>query len=219
MNFLTIERIVDFNRSISEYYKLEHRVINWDLLDSIVVLPERSFYEVEMFPTIYDKAAGILEAIIRFHPFYDGNKRTSLLTSFEFLLANDYIFFIPIWAPRFLVGVAKYQKQGMKDNQRLLKDISSWLEKYSAKSSDAQKIRKIMSRYSRALRILKTLAKVPLIKYVVGIVMVSLLQLKIYSDVDKEEKGMRDFLEGTYKKISSYIKETGSQENGDQGSR
>lgn len=112
MIFLTTEQIVNFNKAIASIYSLDHGVIKPDILESITETPQRFIFGQEIFPTIYDKSASILESIVRLHPFLDGNKRTSLLSAFEFLLANNHFFFIPLGAPRFLVKVATYTGEG-----------------------------------------------------------------------------------------------------------
>jgi len=42
------------------------------------------------FPTLFLKAAALIQSIIVFHPFIDGNKRTAFETTRLFLLLNGY---------------------------------------------------------------------------------------------------------------------------------
>lgn len=51
-------------------------------------------YGYEPFQSVIDKAASLMFSIIVFHPFTDGNKRTSLLAVHFFLLFNGYQFTI-----------------------------------------------------------------------------------------------------------------------------
>lgn len=132
MNFLTSEQLIEYNKAISDMYSLEHGVINRDILGSISELPGRTVFGNEIFPTIYDKSAGIMEAIVRFHPFFDGNKRTSLLSVFEFLFKNGHLFVIPLGAPGFIVKIARTQTQTEKKNSALIKKISKRIEAHSA---------------------------------------------------------------------------------------
>ncbi|MEP1096365.1 MAG: type II toxin-antitoxin system death-on-curing family toxin, partial [Cyclobacteriaceae bacterium] len=46
------------------------------LLLSALNRPFQTFDGNELYPTVIDKAAAILESIIKNHPFIDGNKRT-----------------------------------------------------------------------------------------------------------------------------------------------
>jgi death-on-curing protein len=46
------------------------------LLDSALKRPFSGFGETEFYPSPHEKAAAILESIVKNHPFVDGNKRT-----------------------------------------------------------------------------------------------------------------------------------------------
>lgn len=59
-----------------------------NLLLSAAARPNRGWGDIEFFPTLYDKAAALAEAIINFHVFCDGNKRTALLTASAMLQLN-----------------------------------------------------------------------------------------------------------------------------------
>lgn len=45
------------------------------LLDSALNRPFQTFDGTELYPTPMDKAAAILESVVKNHPFSDGNKR------------------------------------------------------------------------------------------------------------------------------------------------
>ena len=45
-------------------------------MDSALNRPYQTFDGNELYPTPIDKAAAILESIVKNHPFIDGNKRT-----------------------------------------------------------------------------------------------------------------------------------------------
>ena len=46
------------------------------LMESAIARPYQTFGEEDLYPTIFGKAAAIVESIIINHPFLDGNKRT-----------------------------------------------------------------------------------------------------------------------------------------------
>lgn len=50
-------------------------------LEAAVARPHNAFGGVEFYPTLYAKAAALMESIIHRHPFVDGNKRTGLLAA------------------------------------------------------------------------------------------------------------------------------------------
>jgi len=57
-------------------------------LKSALDRPFQTFDEIELYPTITEKAASILESILNNHPFVDGNKRTGYTVARIFLLQN-----------------------------------------------------------------------------------------------------------------------------------
>ena len=57
-------------------------------LQSCVAQPGTEVFGHERFPSISDKTAAYCFFIARNHPFFDGNKRTALLTSLHFLMKN-----------------------------------------------------------------------------------------------------------------------------------
>ena len=63
-------------------------VLHEDLLLSAANRPASGWGDSEFFPTLYDKAAALAEAIINFHVFVDGNKRTALLAASAMLQLN-----------------------------------------------------------------------------------------------------------------------------------
>lgn len=50
-------------------------------LDAATNRPFVAFGGQEQFPTHYDKAAALMDSIIRRHPFVDGNKRTAFVAA------------------------------------------------------------------------------------------------------------------------------------------
>lgn len=61
---------------------------NIGLADSALAAPRTGFGEVELYPTLLEKAAILLERLARNHPLPDGNKRTAFLLTARFLEAN-----------------------------------------------------------------------------------------------------------------------------------
>ena len=147
-----------------------------------------------------------------------------MLTVFEFLFANDHLFLIPLGAPKFLVRIAKYQGQSQDENARLIRKISKWLEAHSAEKTDTEKIRKITTRYLRIFRIFKFIVKIPLLRIILGIVIVNLLQLKIYENHELQNEntkitmeGLQKFLVRTHGKIAKYLADAMSTSKEDNG--
>ena len=204
---LTTEQIINFNKAISSLYSIDYGIIKPDILESIIETPQRFIFGQEIFPTIYDKSASILESIIRLHPFIDGNKRTSPLSVFEFLLMNNHFFFIPLGAPRFLVKVATYKGEKEDENANLIKAISKWIEAHSAERGDLEKLLAILRRYKQIFRLLYISSKFPVFRFFVSILLANLLQLKIYDNPEIQAEGISKFLEHTWDRIKKFKEE------------
>ncbi len=57
-----------------------------ELLNSAINRPYQTFDGKQLYPTPIDKAAAILESIVKNHPFIDGNKRTGYVLARLFLM-------------------------------------------------------------------------------------------------------------------------------------
>ena len=58
-------------------------------LSSALSRPFQTFEEKELYPTVLDKAAALIESILSNHPFVDGNKRTGYVLLRAFLLSEN----------------------------------------------------------------------------------------------------------------------------------
>ena len=59
------------------------------LLDSATHRPRTTLFGADAYPSLYDKAAALLESIVRNRALVDGNKRTAWLACSTFLDLND----------------------------------------------------------------------------------------------------------------------------------
>jgi death-on-curing protein len=64
------------------------RLPNVGLAESALAAPRAGFGDVEIYPTILEKAAILLERLARNHPLPDGNKRTAFFLTGLFLEVN-----------------------------------------------------------------------------------------------------------------------------------
>ena len=60
------------------------------LLESAVARPHATFDGAELYPTLFVKAAALMESLSQNHPFVDGNKRTAITAAATFLRFNGY---------------------------------------------------------------------------------------------------------------------------------
>jgi len=65
-------------------------VLNFDNLKAAVSRPFAAFGDKELFPDLTTKVAALIHAISSYHPFVDGNKRTSLVAADVCLRLNNY---------------------------------------------------------------------------------------------------------------------------------
>ncbi|WKK86341.1 type II toxin-antitoxin system death-on-curing family toxin [Marivirga arenosa] len=59
-----------------------------ELLNSALNRPYQTFDGKDLYPNVIDKAAAILESIVKNHPFSDGNKRTGYVLA-RLLMMNS----------------------------------------------------------------------------------------------------------------------------------
>jgi len=85
MQYLTLDELLFLHFSIIEDYGGSHGVHDEGRLKSAVVAPSQEVFGEELYPTLYEKAAVYLRAIIADHPFSDGNKRTAVTITAIFL--------------------------------------------------------------------------------------------------------------------------------------
>ena len=98
-------------------------VRDFQALESALSRPFQTFDSVELYPSIIEKAASLLESLLANHPFVDGNKRTGYVLMRLFLKKNE----MDIVADeetkyQFLIDVASGVKR--------YDDILIWLEDY-----------------------------------------------------------------------------------------
>ncbi|WP_258525570.1 type II toxin-antitoxin system death-on-curing family toxin [Paenibacillus sp. YN15] len=78
------------------------------LLDSAVNRPQQSVFGEDVYPTLFDKAAALLESLLKNHCFHNGNKRTAYLAVKAFLMLNGYHLRMDReYAVEFIVDIAK----------------------------------------------------------------------------------------------------------------
>lgn len=123
---------------IDEVYRIHEAIIaragtkasvrDFSLLHSAVERPKATFDGIDLYPTLYSKAAALLQSLCMNHPFTDGNKRTAWLSCKRFFHINGYR----------LKASRKEAVTFMEavDNEKLtLIEISRWLRHHSQPQS------------------------------------------------------------------------------------
>lgn len=90
IRFLSKEVILAFHEDQINEYGGKTGVRDHELLESALAQPEASFGGEYVHTDIFEMAAAYGFHICQNHPFFDGNKRTSLIAMYTFLYVNGY---------------------------------------------------------------------------------------------------------------------------------
>lgn len=94
------------------------------LLESSVHRPKQAVFGEDAYPSLFDKAAVLLESLVKNHCFVNGNKRTAYLVAKSFLRMNGiHLEMDRGHAVQFMVDIAE-GKHGWKEIAGILKQHS-----------------------------------------------------------------------------------------------
>lgn len=126
--YVDIEEVYLIHKAVIRQAGTKASVRDFALLHSAVERPRATYSGQDLYPTIFLKAAGILQSLCLNHPFTDGNKRTSWLATKRLLHINGYHLKAKKEdAVDFMVRVDNLKPD--------VKEISTWLKKHSKKIS------------------------------------------------------------------------------------
>jgi death-on-curing protein len=119
------EEVVEIHDILIDKFGGSKGIRDKELLNSALSRPYQTFDAKELYPTGIEKAAAILESIVKNHPFSDGNKRTGYVLA-RLLIMNDKL---DIYADQdekynLVISVSK----GEADFEQ----IKGWLKKHSS---------------------------------------------------------------------------------------
>lgn len=138
--YLAADDVIFLNGMVRQRYpdRTAQGHVNRQAVAGIVDSAFESFYGRPLHGTIYGQAAALMENVIRFHPFPDGNKRTALLAACSFLEANGHRVSIPPDTVKFVVGVARNTAVSAVETLELVDGIAVWLESMAAGRGEHQ---------------------------------------------------------------------------------
>lgn len=126
MKYLTVEEIAAINKVVIEESGGSVGLREAGLLESLVIKPQATLYEQELYPDAFLKAAVLYEALVNYHVFIDGNKRTGAAAMARFLDLNGYeILLTDKEIENYTVSVATKKPD--------LADIATWIKKHTKK--------------------------------------------------------------------------------------
>lgn len=88
--FLDLNELKIIHKYQIDKYGGLHGLRDQNLLDSAVNYPQAMFGQQYLHTDIYSMAAAYMYAIIKNHPFVDGNKRSGFMAAIVFLAYNDF---------------------------------------------------------------------------------------------------------------------------------
>ena len=122
--YLSLDEIIAIHFDQISRYGGTHGIRDLDLILSAVSRPRASFGGVDLYKSLFDKAAALLHSLNLNHPFLDGNKRTAIVSCARFLFING-----------FELNINNYDLVDLSlkiANKKMpIEKISSWLKKHS----------------------------------------------------------------------------------------
>ena len=124
MKYLTAEQVLFIHARLVAETGGMHGVRDLGLLESAVARPQATFDGQELYPTLFLKAAALLDSLVNNHPFIDGNKRTGIAAAALLLRINGY---------RLTAANPELEKFTLQvaTHHLALSEISTWLEQYA----------------------------------------------------------------------------------------
>ena len=88
MRYLTLNEVLEVHRQVMAQSGGAEGLMHLPALESALAQPQMTFGGEDLYPTLVDKAAALGYALIKNHPFLDGNKRTGHAAMEVFLVLN-----------------------------------------------------------------------------------------------------------------------------------
>ena len=85
---LTAQQVLFIHAPLTDATGSEHCVLDLALLQAAVARPQATVDDVDLYASLFQKAAALMESLAQNHPFVDGNKRTAITAAALFLLEN-----------------------------------------------------------------------------------------------------------------------------------
>ncbi|HSW97089.1 MAG TPA: type II toxin-antitoxin system death-on-curing family toxin [Candidatus Saccharimonadales bacterium] len=126
MKYLTVADILLLHSIAIDEFGGSHGLRDLGLLESAVKRPQATFDGIDLYQSIFDKAAALVHSLLMNHQFVDGNKRTAMFAVMTFLELDGYIFDA---TQKEVVEYALY----IENSHPEIEEISAWLKTHSKK--------------------------------------------------------------------------------------
>lgn len=118
--YLTCDNV----QMLNEHFVGPDMLRDFGLLDSAVMRPQASAFGEDAYPTLHEKAAALLHALARNHPFIDANKRTAWAATSVFYQINGYELSVEDGA---VVALVVDVAEGQLDVPNIAATLKSWV--------------------------------------------------------------------------------------------
>lgn len=126
MKYLTVADVLLLHNFVVDEFGGSHGLRDLGLLESAIMRPQATFDGIDLYKTVYDKAAALVHSLLMNHQFVDGNKRTAMFSVMTFLELNRCQFNA---SQKEVVEYALY----IENSQPAIEEISAWLKNHSKK--------------------------------------------------------------------------------------
>ena len=124
--YVSIGDVLAIHQTLIELYGGSGGIRELGLVESAIARPQASFGGYDAYPTLFEKAAVLMQGLIKNHGFVDGNKRTGTAVTSIFIKLNGYKLFVTdSQLENMAVEVA--------DDGLSLEELVAWLKKQSKK--------------------------------------------------------------------------------------
>ena len=96
MRYLTLGEIVQLHRRLLESTGGTDGIRDFAALESATAQPKATFGDVDLYPTLVEKAPALCLSLVQNHPFVDGNKRLGHAAMETFLMLNGSTIEAPV---------------------------------------------------------------------------------------------------------------------------
>ena len=88
MRYLTLAEVVELHRHLLQATGGAPGIRDFGALESAIAQPKATFADVDLYPTLAEKAVALAFSLVQNHPFVDGNKRVGHAAMEIFLVLN-----------------------------------------------------------------------------------------------------------------------------------
>lgn len=185
---ITPEEIIFIHKIIAKNFGLPKGSIKTGDLELLIEKSEYIPFSNERH-MLFQQASIIFEGLVRLHIFTDGNKRTALETTRQFLNRNNHVLVIPLSGTNFIYTIASNES---RNSQKVIDEINAWLRFHSPKTNEWHKIYTLIIIYLRLpLMLMNFFAKIKLNKISKHI---------LYRYLSNRDPKITDFMYSIYEK-------------------